>query len=57
MCADVNEVFKQLTGLGKASKLNHLWQAPFTLHDAMLAAIRAEAETPAPASGRASSPR
>ncbi|MEZ5614469.1 MAG: polyphosphate kinase 1 [Rhodocyclaceae bacterium] len=43
LCADVNEVFKQLTGLGKASKLNHLLLAPFTLHDAMLAAIRAEA--------------
>ena len=44
LCADVNEVFKQLTGLGKASKLNHLLLAPFTLHNAMLAAIRAEAE-------------
>jgi polyphosphate kinase len=43
LCADVNEVFKQLTGLGKASKLNHLLLAPFTLHEAMLAAIRAEA--------------
>ncbi|PKO83006.1 MAG: polyphosphate kinase 1 [Betaproteobacteria bacterium HGW-Betaproteobacteria-11] len=39
---DVNEVFKQLTGLGKASALKHLWQAPFTLHANMLAAIRAE---------------
>ncbi|MDT3735324.1 MAG: polyphosphate kinase 1 [Denitratisoma sp.] len=43
LCADVNEVFKQLTGLGKASKLNHLLLAPFTLHEAMLAAIRNEA--------------
>jgi polyphosphate kinase len=41
---DVNEVFKQLTGLGKASKLAHLWQAPFTLHSNMLDAIRAETE-------------
>ena len=40
---DVNEVFKQLTGLGKAHKLKHLWQAPFTLHANMIAAIRAEA--------------
>jgi polyphosphate kinase len=40
---DVNEVFKQLTGLGKAHKLKHLWQAPFTLHANMVAAIRAEA--------------
>jgi polyphosphate kinase len=39
---DVNEVFKQLTGLGKATALNHLWQAPFSLHPNMLAAIRAE---------------
>jgi polyphosphate kinase len=57
LCADVNEVFKQLTGLGKASKLNHLLLAPFTLHDAMLAAIRAKPPTPAPASACASSPR
>ena len=39
---DVNEVFKQLTGLGKASALKHLWQAPFSLHSNMLAAIHAE---------------
>jgi polyphosphate kinase len=39
---DVNEVFKQLTGLGKATALKHLWQAPFTLHSNVLAAIRAE---------------
>ena len=41
---DVNEVFKQLTGLGKASALKHLWQAPFSLHPRMLAAIHAETE-------------
>jgi polyphosphate kinase len=41
---DVNEVFKQLTGLGKATALKHLWQAPFSLHAEMLAAIRAETE-------------
>jgi polyphosphate kinase len=39
---DVNEVFKQLTGLGKASALKHLWQAPFSLHSQMLAAIQNE---------------
>jgi len=44
IAADVNEVFKQLTGLGKASALKHLWQAPFTLHSNMLAAIRQETE-------------
>ncbi len=41
---DVNEVFKQLTGLGKARKLKHLWQAPFTLHANMMTAIRQEIE-------------
>lgn len=41
---DVHEVFKQLTGLGKASKLKHLWQAPFTLHANMVESIRAETE-------------
>jgi polyphosphate kinase len=44
IAADMNEVFKQLTGLGKAGKLKHLWQAPFTLHPSMIAAIRAETE-------------
>jgi polyphosphate kinase len=44
VCADVNDVFMQLTGLGKASKLRHLWQSPFTLHPQLLQAIRHEAE-------------
>src|SRR5207253_1293608 len=30
--ADVNEVFQQLTGLGKAMKLKHVWQSPFAMH-------------------------
>ena len=42
--ADVAEVFKQLTGLGKASTLRHLWQAPFALQQNVVAAIHAEAE-------------
>ncbi len=42
VCADVNEVFMQLTGLGKASKLRHLWQSPFSLHVNVLEAIRNE---------------
>jgi len=50
VCADVNDIFMQLTGLGKASKLRHLWQSPFTLHTQLLAAIRREAD--AAASGR-----
>jgi polyphosphate kinase len=41
---DVSEVFKQLTGLGKARALRHLWQAPFTLHENILRHIKAEAE-------------
>jgi polyphosphate kinase len=43
LCADVAEVFKQLTGLGRASKLRHVWQSPFTLHKRVVAAIRNEA--------------
>ena len=43
MCADVNEVFKQLTGLGRAGKMKHVWQSPFTLHKRIVAAIRNEA--------------
>ena len=38
------EVFKQITGLGQAGKLKHLWQAPFTLQPNVVAAIREEAE-------------
>ncbi len=41
---DVAEVFKQITGLGKASALKHLWQAPFALQPNVVAAIQAEAE-------------
>ena len=40
--ADVNGVFMQLTGPGRAAKLKHLWLAPFTLHKNILRAIRAE---------------
>ena len=43
ICADVNEVFMSLTGLGTANKLRHLWQAPFTLHQRMIQAIENEA--------------
>jgi polyphosphate kinase len=44
VCADVNDVFMQLTGLGKAGKLRHLWQSPFTLHAQLVVAIQREAE-------------
>jgi polyphosphate kinase len=43
VCADVAEVFKQLTGLGRAGRMKHLWQSPFTLHKKVIAAIRNEA--------------
>ena len=43
ICADVNDVFMSLTGLGTASRLRHLWQAPFTLHQRMIQAIENEA--------------
>jgi polyphosphate kinase len=42
--ADVNDIFAQLTGLGKATKLKHLWQSPFTLHQQLIKAIHNEAE-------------
>jgi len=42
ICTDVDAVFKQLTGLGRARSLRHLWVAPFTLHERMLAAIKRE---------------
>jgi polyphosphate kinase len=43
VCGDVNEVFQQLTGLGKVTKLKHVWQAPFTMHQKVLDAIDNEA--------------
>lgn len=42
--ADVANVFLQLTGLGKAGKLSHLWQAPFSLQTNIVAAIHQEIE-------------
>jgi polyphosphate kinase len=41
---DVSDIFVQLTGLGRAIKLKHLWQAPFTLHKQILRAIQNEAQ-------------
>ncbi len=43
ICADVHEVFQQLTGLGHAKPLKVLWQSPFTLHERAMAAIAREA--------------
>jgi len=42
ICADVNQVFNQLTSLGKAGKLHYLWQSPFTLHQRVIEAIQNE---------------
>jgi len=44
LCADVAEVFQQLTGLGRAVRLKHVWQSPFTLHRRVIAAIKNEAK-------------
>ncbi|GAB4223372.1 MAG: polyphosphate kinase 1 [Acidobacteriota bacterium] len=41
---DVHRIFQQLTGLGKVSRLDKLFQAPFTLHRRILDLIEAEAE-------------
>ena len=44
ICSDVNQVFTQITGLGRATQLNHLWQSPFTLHKNIIQAIEREIE-------------
>ncbi len=44
MAEDVNMLFLQLTGLGRASKLKKLLQSPFTLHKSLLAYIEREAD-------------
>ncbi|MDP2804823.1 MAG: polyphosphate kinase 1 [Gallionellaceae bacterium] len=44
ICSDVNQVFVQLTGLGKSSKLLHLWQSPFSLHSQVIKSIQNEAK-------------
>ncbi len=44
MGTDVSDVFVQLTGLGRATKLKHLWQSPFTLHKQILRSIQNEAQ-------------
>ena len=44
LCQDVNDVFMQLTGLGRAHEHQHLLQSPFTLHARMMQAIRNETE-------------
>lgn len=41
---DVQNVFNQLTSLGKVKKLKRLFHSPFTLHKALLAKIQRETE-------------
>ncbi|MFC3108928.1 polyphosphate kinase 1 [Undibacterium arcticum] len=41
---EVNEVFIHLTSLTKPKKLQHLWLAPFALHNELIKAIRNEAK-------------
>jgi polyphosphate kinase len=42
LCADVHEVFRRLTGVGKAGPLRALMQSPFTMHTQILASIARE---------------
>ncbi|MFT5289390.1 MAG: polyphosphate kinase [Planctomycetota bacterium] len=42
IAADVQALFQQLTGLGRATKLNKMLQAPFTLHSTLLKKIKRE---------------
>jgi polyphosphate kinase len=44
ICADVHEVFQQITGLGQAQKLQCLWQAPFTMQRKVIQAIKQETQ-------------
>lgn len=44
LCADVAQVFNHITGAGHTRPLTLLWQAPFTLHSNILAAIARETE-------------
>lgn len=41
---DVHEVFNHLTGLGRARKLNKIWNSPFNLHSNVVASVRRETE-------------
>ena len=41
---DVNKLFQQLTGMGKALKIKKLFHSPFTLHARLLALVDREAE-------------
>lgn len=42
ICEDVNKLFHQLTGLGRAGRLKKLLQSPFTMHKGVLSYIDGE---------------
>ena len=42
IASDVNDIFMQLTGLGRATQLKLLFQGPFTLHSMVMEAIERE---------------
>lgn len=44
LCEDMDKVFSLLTGLGARRPLRLMLQSPFTLHETMLAMVRAEAQ-------------
>ncbi|MBK8207132.1 MAG: polyphosphate kinase 1 [Planctomycetes bacterium] len=44
ICDDVNQLFRELTSLGNAPKLQRLFCSPFTLNDELLARINEQAE-------------
>lgn len=44
IASDVNDIFIQLTGLGRAGSLKRLFQSPFTLHSMIMEAIQRETE-------------
>ena len=43
ICADVNQVFLEITGSSRFAPLRRLWQSPFSLLDNLIKAIRHEA--------------
>ncbi|NAW33045.1 polyphosphate kinase 1 [Halomonas alimentaria] len=43
LCEDVHQVFQQLSGMGRARRIETLLHAPFTLHEGLVAMIEREA--------------
>ncbi|NYS59889.1 polyphosphate kinase 1 [Vreelandella salicampi] len=44
LCADVHRVFQQLSGMGRARRIDTLLHAPFTLHERLTEMIEREAQ-------------